>query len=281
MEIGPFRLDVVNDGIFWLDGGTMFGVVPKALWSRLIEPDERNRIPMATNCLLVRGPAGTFLVETGLGDQYSEKQHRIYSFEFGERLLGGLGALGVSPEDVDMVVQTHLHFDHCGTLVRRSAGGRYAPTFPRAEVVVQRAEWEAALEPDSRSRPSYFPFEYYAAVEKAGMLRLLDGETALAPGLTARPLSGHTSGHQVVEITAGREKAVYLGDFIPQSNHVALPYIMSFDLFPLKTLEDKAEFLPLAIRGGWTVVFEHDPHVPFATLHEENGRPVARPLGEE
>ena len=278
MEIGPYRLDVINDGLFRLDGGAMFGVVPKALWSQLIEPDERNRIPMAANCLLVRGPAGTFLVDTGLGDHYSEKQHSIYSFEFGERLLGGLGALGVAPQDVDMVVQTHLHFDHCGTLVRRGAGGGCTPTFPRAEVAVQRAEWEAALEPDARSRPSYFPRDFYAAVEDAGLLRLLDGETELAPGLTARPLGGHTRGHQVVEIAAGRERAVYLGDFIPQSHHVALPYIMSYDLYPLKTLEDKAEFLPRAITGGWTVIFEHDPRVPLATLRQEDGRPTALPV---
>jgi glyoxylase-like metal-dependent hydrolase (beta-lactamase superfamily II) len=280
MEFGPFRLDVVSDGLFMLDGGSMFGVVPKPLWSRLIVADDKNRIPMAANCLLVRGNGVTALVDTGLGDHYDEKQHRIYGFDFSRRLVPGLDSLGVDPEDVDLVVQTHLHFDHCGSLLERSASGRYALTFPRAEVAVQRAEWEAALNPDYRSGPSYFPEDFLKAIEESGQLRLLDGKAEAAPGIHARPLSGHTAGHQVVEVRHGRRKAVFLGDFIPTSKHLRLPYIMSFDLFPMTTLRHKQNFLPAARKGRWTLVFEHDHETPLATLKQEADQVVAVPLDE-
>ena len=278
MEFGPYTLDIINDGNFWLDGGSMFGVVPKTLWSRLIESDEHNRIRVATNCLLVRSSSGTVLIETGLGDHYDEKQHKIYSFEFDERLPGGLSRLGVAPEDVDVVIQTHLHFDHCGSLAQRAASGGYTPTFPRAELVVQSSEWQDALNPDFRSKPSFFPKAFYRSIEKAGLLRLVEGKEEVVPGISVMPMGGHTRGHQIVEIRHGDQRVFYLGDFIPMSSQVHAPYIAGYDLFPLTTLEHKLEFVPPVIENGWIVVFEHDTSVPLATLHEENGRPIAKHL---
>jgi len=275
MKLGPHRLDIVSDGRLWLDGGAMCGVVPKPLWSKLIEPDEMNRIPLATNCLLVRGPSGTILIETGVGRDFTEKQHKIFNFDFSARLLQSLSAVGVAPEDVDMVIQTHLHFDHCGNLSQQSSDGHYAPTFPRAEVVVQRGDWQSALNPDARTKPSYYLPEFYLAIEKAGLLRLVEGDTEVAPGVRVTPRGGHTISHQIVEISHGDESVVYLGDFIPTHHHLRTPFIMAYDLYPLTTLNHKLETLPGLARPGVTVVFEHDTEIPLATLRQENGKIVA------
>ena len=278
MKLGPNTIDIVSDGSFLLDGGAMCGVVPKPLWSRLIEPDENNRIPLASNCMLVRGPSGTIVVETGFGGDFSEKQEKIFAFDYSNRLLDSLSARGVSPEDVDMVIQTHLHFDHCGTLTTRSASGAYAPTFPNAEVLIQRGDWEAALKPDLRTKPSYYEPEFYLSIERAGRLRLLDGDAEVAPDVRVRRRSGHSPGHQIVEVSSDGEKVVYLGDFVPMHYHLQMPYIMAFDLYPMVTLEHKLETLPELARPGVTVIFEHDTRMPAATLREENGRIVADPV---
>lgn len=272
MKFGPFTLDVISDGRIWLDGGAMFGVVPKTLWSKTIESDELNRIPLETNCMLVRSSGGTILIETGLGDNYSEKQHKIYNFEFNKRLLDGLSARGVAPEDVDVVIQTHLHFDHSGTLAQLSGSGRYSATFPNAEVVVQKGEWEAAHYPDFRSRPSYFPPEFYDAVLKNGKLRLVEGEAKVAPGISVKQMGGHTLHHQIVEISDGDEKVVYAGDFIPMTRHVNLAYSMGYDIYPVTTVEHKQAFLPQAEEGNWLVVFEHDPDTPLARIRKDGGK---------
>lgn len=275
MQLGSYRIDIVNDGIVWLDGGAMFGVVPKPLWSRLIRPDEKNRIPLATNCLLLRGPGGTILIETGVGDHLSEKERKIFNFQPSRRrLLGGLADLGVEPGDVDMVIQTHLHFDHVGNLARPAGGGAFEPNFPNADIVVQRAEWGVASRPDERSAPSYYPKAFWEAVASTGRMRIIEGEQEVAPGVVATPMGGHTPGHQIVEIRQGGRRAFYLGDFIPQIKHVGLPYIMAFDLFPLVTLEHKKVFLPEAIENGWLLFFEHDHEVAAGRLVDRGGRPA-------
>lgn len=279
MEFGEYKLDVINDGYVWLDGGAMFGVVPRPLWSRLIKPDGSNRIPLATNCLLLRGPGGKILIETGVGEHLSAKQKEIFNFEPTERrLIGGLLDLGISPEDIDMVIQTHLHFDHVGHLTRPEPGGGFRPTFANAEIIVQRAEWEAAFDPDPRSAPSYYPREFWEAVRSTGRLRLLEGSEEVAPGIIATPMGGHTPGHQVVEVRQGGETAVYLGDFIPKSQHLGIPYIMAYDLYPLLTLEHKRAFLPRALEERRLLVFEHDHEMPLARLTEESGKLRAVPL---
>ena len=278
-KLGPYRIDVVNDGILWLDGGAMFGVVPRPLWSRLIRPDERNRIPLATNCLLVRGPCGNVLVDSGLGDHGDENKQKIFNFQHPERrLIDQLADLGVSAQDVDVVVQTHLHFDHCGALARPNGDGTYKPNFPNARIVVQEAEWEAALQPDARTRPSYYTDAFWRALEASGNLRLIEGAQEVAPGIFCRPIGGHSMGHQIVEVRHGDRRIVFLGDFIPQFKHLGLPYIMAYDLFPLRTLGDKQRFLPEAVEKGWIVVFEHDHELALATLHSDGGKVVARPL---
>lgn len=281
MKFGGCELHIVRDGTFWLDGGAMFGIVPKPLWSRVIKPDDRNRIKLSTNCLLVRSSSGTFVIETGIGADYSEKQRDIYKFDFSERLLENLSSHGVGPEDIDVVIQTHLHFDHCGSLVMRSNSGAYAPTFPRAELIVQKGEWQAALKPDARSRPSYFPPEFYKAIETAGLLHLVEGRVSVAPDICVRELGGHTAHHQVVEVSAGDSRFVYLGDFMPTSRHAKIPYIMGYDMFPITTVEHKLGFIPEAIRGNWILLFGHDVDTPLGRIVDRNGRPVVEALDEK
>lgn len=266
MQFGSYKLDVLSDGRIWLDGGAMFGVVPKPLWSRIIEVDDRNRVPLETHSLLIRGDQGTILVETGIGDHYTEKQHEIYKFDFSDRLLDGLSGLGVAPEDIDVVIQTHLHFDHCGTLVQQSAGGNYGLTFPNAEVYVQKGEWETAHNPDSRSAASYFPAEFYKPLGASGKLNLLEGEKEIVPGIKVKQMGGHTAHHQGVEVTQGDEKVVFVGDFIPMTRHINIAYSMGFDVLPIQTVEHKEAFLPQAADGDWTIVFVHDPDTPAAKV---------------
>ena len=272
MKFGSYELDIVSDGRIWLDGGAMFGVVPKPLWSRIIEVDEMNRVPLDTSCLLVRGSGANVLIETGIGDHYTEKQHKIYKFDFSDRLLENLGKLNVKPEDIDQVIQTHLHFDHAGSLLERSKSGNYGLVFPNAEVVVQKGEWETAFNPDIRSKPSYFPPEFYQTLMKETKVRLVEGSTELMPGISLKQMGGHTLHHQGVEISQGDEKVVYVGDFIPMTRHINIAYSMGFDVEPIRTAEDKNSFLPQAAEGNWILVFVHDPDTPCARVRNDNGK---------
>ena len=188
---------------------------------------------------------------------------------FSNRLLEGLSDLSVAPEDVDVVIQTHLHFDHCGSLVQRSAGGAHGLTFPNAEVVVQKGEWEAAHGPDSRSGASYFPPEYYKAITDGGKLHLVEGEADIVPGVSVRQIGGHTLHHQCAEVTQGDDKVIFAGDFIPMTRHINTAYSMGFDMFPITTVEDKEAFLPQAADGDWTLVFVHDPDTPAAKVRRD------------
>lgn len=278
MKVGEFRADVISDGVLWLDGGAMFGVVPKSLWSRTIPVDDQNRVPLETSCLLVRGQGTTVLIETGMGRDYSEKQHQFYNFDFSRSLLDGLSAQGVAPEDIDVIIQTHLHFDHCGMLAVRGVTGAWTPTFPRAEVFVQKGEWEAAHNPDPRSAPSYLPHDFYKSIADTGRLRLVEGSPEILPGITVRQWGGHTRHHQAVEIRSGGDTLIYAGDFIPMTRHINLAYSMGYDMFPITTLRHKEEFLPQAAAGGWLVVFEHDPDTPVARIVADGRKYRADPL---
>lgn len=278
MKIGEFSVDVISDGVLWLDGGAMFGVVPKSLWSRTIPVDEQNRVPLETSCLLVRGGGATILIETGMGRDYTEKQHQFYNFDFSRNLMEGLAARGVAPSDVDIVIQTHLHFDHCGSLVNRADNGTYHPVFTRAEVYAQKGEWEAAHAPDYRSAPSYMPHAFYKAIADTGRLRLVEGSHEILPGVSVRQLGGHTRHHQIVEVRSGGETLIYAGDFIPMTRHINLAYSMGYDMFPITTLQHKETFLPRAAEEGWVVVFEHDPDTPLARITSDGRKYKADPL---
>jgi len=257
LSLGDLRLALVSDGALRVDGGSMFGVVPKALWQRLVTPDERNRISLAANCLLVDAPGGLVLVDVGLGRKLSPKMREIFCVSETPTLLSSLGALGVSPADITFVVPTHLHFDHCGWNTTLDSHGRLVPTFPNARYVIQRAEWEDALNPTEVNKASYLK-ENLTPIADAGLLTLVDGDTAVCAGIRVVATHGHTRGHQIVFVESAGETLVFVGDLMSTSHHVPLPYIAAFDNYPVTTLDRKRTLLTDAAEKGWLIVWPHD-----------------------
>jgi glyoxylase-like metal-dependent hydrolase (beta-lactamase superfamily II) len=268
MRTGSVEWHLLSDGTFRLDGGAMFGVVPKPLWEKKIPADERNRITLGLHPLLIRTGGKTILVDTGIGRKESGRFPEIFAIGNEIDLLASLAEHGIRAEDVDVVVYTHLHFDHAGGGTRRDAEGRAVPVFPRATHLVQRAELRDAEQPTERSRASYLP-ENWEPIREAGLLEVVDGEIELAPGVRTSLLKGHIRSLTAIMIESGGEKAFYPSDNVPTSAHVPPPWVMGYDLYPLDTLAFKETFLPRAIDEGWTVVFEHDASVGAVKVHRE------------
>jgi len=272
MRLGELTLRFVSDGHFRLDGGMMFGVVPRVLWERRMAPDAENRVGLALNCLLIQAPGANVLVDTGLGTNLTEEQlARNWGLAPGPRLLANLAAAGLRPEDISLVVNTHLHVDHCGgDVVRRD--GRLVPAFPHARYVVQRREWEDAMHPNERTRASYFP-EYLLPLAEAGVLDLIDGEQQVTPFIRCLPTPGHTPGHQSVLVTSGGETAVYLGDVAPFAIHFErLAWIPAIDLLPLATMEAKRSLIQHAAENNYLLIFYHeDAHAAARLVPEGDG----------
>jgi glyoxylase-like metal-dependent hydrolase (beta-lactamase superfamily II) len=265
IRIGDLELTVVSDGEFRLDGGAMFGVVPRALWGKVKPPDEQNRIRMGTNCLLVARGSDLLLIDTGLGDKNEEHFRKIYALDpQAERLPDAIRRAGYAPEDVTHVLLSHLHFDHCGWNTRE-VGGRIVPTFPRARYWLERGEVEHARRPNERDRASYDPRNWEPLFE-AGVAELFDGEAEPLPGVRAVRAPGHNESMCIVVMNEGGPggTAVFWADLVPTTAHVPLPWIMGYDLFPLTTLESKKLWLPRAAEQGWLGIFEHDAEVPLA-----------------
>ena len=276
-QIGGLRCHALEGGMQRLDGGAMFGVVPRMLWQTRFEPDERNRIPMAMRCLLVEHDEGLVLIDTALGNKEDSKFLDIYGvenqgLEGATQLEDALASAGFLPRDVTWVINTHLHFDHAGgntTMdpeLENDPRRHVRPTFPNATYVVQRRELEFARHTNERTRASYLPhnFEPIAAAQK---WRLLDGDEEVLPGISVRVTPGHVPYHQAVLLSRRGETAVFVGDLFPTTAHLPLPWIMGYDLEPLRTLESKRTLLADALAGGWRLIFEHDPRVVM-------GRPV-------
>jgi glyoxylase-like metal-dependent hydrolase (beta-lactamase superfamily II) len=274
MKLGDFELHTISDGAFALDGGQMFGVVPKPLWERKAAADERNRIRLSLTCLLIRTGRQNILVETGLGDKFDAKFKDIYDVQHPPTLLASLRELGFMPEDIDIVINTHLHFDHCGWNTRR-LDGKTVPTFPRARYFIQRGEWQRAVNPSERERASYMPGFFLAAEPQT---EFLDGDTEIARGIRLEVVPGHTRHLQCVRIVSGNECAYFISDTVPTAAHLAYPWIMSFDLYPLETLASKKRLLPELARMNAIVIFPHDPNVPWVRLTESDGKIVAQPM---
>ncbi len=264
MELGRFRLTTLRDGFFRLDGGSMFGVIPRALWEGLKPPDDRNRIRLGLNCLLVETGDERILVEAGLGGKLDERQRDLYGLEEGPRLPEKLGELGLEPEDVDAVILSHLHLDHCGWATREGEKG-WEPLFPRARYLVQEREWDAALSPDRRSRASYDPRDFLA-LEEAGLLELVRGDAEVFPGVRVRLTGGHTPGHQVVILDSDGRGCVFLGDLVPTFAHLRVTWHMGWDLFPLELMRVKEEVLREAEERGQLLFFAHEDTDPLARL---------------
>jgi len=268
--LGDLELISVSDGFFSLDGGAMFGVVPRSLWETRLPPDDRNRIPLGMRPLIVRGDR-TLLIDAGCGDKMDAKSAEIYGLERAYHLDHALADAGLSADDIDVVVASHLHFDHVGGFTARTPDGRLVPRFPRARYVAHRQEWEDATHPHERNRASYLA-ENFVPLQEAGVLTLVEDGAEIMPGVRYRRSGGHTPHHQVVMIESGGATAVFAADMYPTSAHVPDPWIMGYDLHPMDTLGFKRAFAREAVEREYLVFFEHDPSMAAGILREAGGR---------
>jgi glyoxylase-like metal-dependent hydrolase (beta-lactamase superfamily II) len=273
LALGDFDLSIFSDGTYPLDGGAFFGVVPKIIWSRKAAADERNYVQAGLNSLLIRTGKQTVLVETGMGNKLSDRMVKFYGQP--AQLLANLAAGGVSPEDIDIVINTHLHFDHCGwNTVRRD--GKIVATFPRAKYYAPEGEWQYARRPSERDAISYIPDNYDSLVQ-SGQMTLLKGDEEIVPGISVKTFPGHTAHMQAVIVESGNRTACYISDLIPTTAHIDLTWGMSFDLYPLQTIESKKQYYAKSIAEKWLTVFTHDAKVPWAYVgKDELGKMVAK-----
>ncbi|MGZ5148372.1 MAG: MBL fold metallo-hydrolase [Burkholderiales bacterium] len=276
-QFGDFEFSLFSDGTYFLDGGAMFGVVPKPLWEKKMPPDEQNRIVLGLNTLLVRTGKHTVLVETGIGAKLPPKMASIYGHA--PRLMDNLGAAGVDPASIDIVINTHLHFDHCGWNTYME-DGRALPTFPNAHYYAQRLEVEHGRRQLERDRISYISENYDPLID-SGQMTLLDGDADIVPGISVRLYPGHTKSMQGVIIRSGNQTACYIGDLIPTTAHTDLTWVMAYDILPLETIESRKRFYAEAIPEKWLVVFTHDHQHPFAYLEYDAKKKVAPRYAEE
>ena len=272
MEFGDYRIEVVPDTEFRLDGGAMFGVVPRNLWSRVCPPDDQNRIRLNMNCLFVEAGRERVLIDTGIGDKWSDKHCSMYGINRKRSFDESLRAIaGFTAADITMVVNTHLHFDHAGGNTRWDSSGKAVPSFPNARYFVSRAEFEHAEAPTERDRASYLP-DNWRPLQESGQLHLTESDFEVVPGLTMETHAGHNRSMQCPRLVRGRQTLFGFADLVPMRAHVPFAWIMSYDLYPAETLEAKKKLLPQAANEGWTCLFYHDPDEPLARLSEENGK---------
>jgi glyoxylase-like metal-dependent hydrolase (beta-lactamase superfamily II) len=276
MKLGDLEFWLLTDGTFRLDGGAMFGVIPRPMWERVSPPDGHNRILMAMNSLLIRAREKWILVETGAGDKWDAKRTDIYSFEGPPRLPEKLVARGIPPEKIDIVINTHLHFDHCGWNTR-IVNGEAVPVFPNARYFVQRSELEHAKAPTERDRASYFP-DNFMPMEKSGQWSLLDGDAEVVPGVELIRTPGHNCDMMCVRLSGGGKKVFFFADLVPMAAHLPYPWIMAYDLYPLTTLDSKKKWIPQAAREGCLVIFGHEVKTPAGYLRDKDGKYVLEPV---
>jgi glyoxylase-like metal-dependent hydrolase (beta-lactamase superfamily II) len=274
-RLGRWTLHAIQAGGQKLDGGAMFGVVPKPLWQRRISADERNRIQLGMRCILIEHEIGPILIDTGAGNKESEKFYDIYGVENrGERgptaLEDGLLEIGVRPEDVALVINTHLHFDHAGGNTVRERDGSVRPAFPNARHVVQRGEYAFATHTNERTAGSYFAHNFVPLAE-ANRFDFIEGDREIVPGIRSVHTPGHTPWHQSLLIESDGERALYLADLIPTAAHLPLPWIMGYDVEPLVTLETKRRILAQAQAEDLLLIFEHDATTAWGKLSEGLG----------
>ena len=296
-SLGDFEISVFSDGTYPLDGGAFFGVIPKVMWSRKVEADEKNYVQAGLNSLLIRTGKQTVLVETGMGNKLSERMVKFYGQP--AKLLDNLAAGGVAPEDVDVVINSHLHFDHCGWNTVRDKNGKIVPTFPRAKYYAPEGEWQYARKPSERDSISYIPDNYDPLVA-SGQMTLLKGGEEIVPGISVQTFPGHTAHMQVVIVRGSQNPhpvsaknaetrmghpadsshastACYISDLIPTAAHIDITWGMGFDLYPLETIESKKRYYAQSVAEKWLTVFTHDPKVPWAYVEkDELGKMVAR-----
>jgi len=274
LTIGDFELTAISDGTYHLDGGAFFGVVPKVIWERRVKADEKNLVPSGLNSVLVRTGDQTVLIETGIGNKLPDRMVKIYGQP--SELLNNLSAAGISPGDIDIVINTHLHFDHCGWNTVRQ-GDKIVATFPNAQYYVQEGEWQHARRQHERDAISYISDNYDPLIAN-GQMQLLKGDQDIVPGISVQVFPGHTQNMQAVIIKSGGQTACYISDLIPTTAHIDLTWVMAFDLCPLQTIDSRKRYYAQAIPEKWLTIFTHDPNVPWAYVEKADmGRLVARP----
>jgi glyoxylase-like metal-dependent hydrolase (beta-lactamase superfamily II) len=272
--IGDIEIHLISDGIVKVDSGGAFGLVPRVLWSKYLQPDEQHRVPMVLTCLLVRAAGKTILVDTGLGSKLTRKLIAIWGLTHpAGTLIEGLARLGVGPEDVDIVINTHLHSDHCAGNTVFTADGSATATFPRARYVVQRREYEDATHPNERTRGTYYPVNY-EPLHQSGQLALLDGDTEIVPGVKAVVTPGHTPGHQSILLESGGQSALFVADLASYAVHFEkLGWMTAYDVEPLVTLETKRRWQAWALDTYGLLIFQHDTQIAAGHLVEDaNGQ---------
>ena len=268
ITLGDFELTAISDGIYVADGGAFFGVVPKVLWERKVKADPFNRIAVSCNSVLVRTGKQTVLIETGIGNKLTEKQKKIWQSQ--EKLLENLHAAGAAPEDIDVVINSHLHFDHCGwnTVYKN---GVAVPTFPKAKYFAPEGEWKHGSLQLERDRVSYISDNYDPLI-RSGQMQLLGGKAEIVSGISVMVYPGHTRNMWAVFIRSGGKTACYISDLIPTTWHLDVTWVMAYDLFPLECIENRKLYYSQAIPEQWLTIFTHDPLTPWARLENVNGK---------
>ncbi len=265
MKVGKFKLHIVNSGSFALDGGAMFGIIPKTLWQKSNPPDEKNRIPLVTRNLLLTSESKKILIDTGMGDKWDVRSKDIYRIDQSENSMeNSLKSVGITAEEITDVIFTHLHFDHAGGGVKHE-NGKFVPAFPNAKYHVQKRNYEWAISPSERDSGSYIKKNFVPLMDE-GVLNLIEGEKIFDDEIEFMIVNGHTFAQQILKISDSSNTILFCGDMFPTSSHVSLPYVMGYDLQPLVTVEEKKKILPVAIEENWKLFLEHDPYSAVITV---------------
>jgi glyoxylase-like metal-dependent hydrolase (beta-lactamase superfamily II) len=265
MKIGSFEIFSILENSFKIDGGAMYGVVPRIIWQKFNPPDADNMVKLDINLLLVKADGENILIDAGIGDALSERQKKMFGVEKPSGLEKGLSQASLKPEDIHLVLLTHLHADHAGRVIKLDGDGKKLPRFPNARHVVQLKEWMEAMQPDERTSATYFSSNL-KLLEQERLLELIDGEDQVADGVKLINTGGHTPGHQAVFIEDGQTRIVCPGDIIPSTHHIRMPYVAAVDLFPRETMQQKKRFLQMCSEDGWLLAFDHDLKVKLGKL---------------